>query len=241
MGMERLIPRLADLDLFLKVLIRSATGQKLSSYVSLITGTGKGRADEGPEERHLVLLNNGRSKILADPVLRESLYCIRCGACLNICPVYQKIGGHAYGWVYPGPIGAVITPQLVGLKEARQLPFASTLCGACREICPVKIDIPRLLLNLRGRVKGVGDKSIGERPFSENLAMKSFAKAATHPRLYSFGSRLLRIVQKPFVSGGYLASRRLPGLRAWTQRRDFPALSRRTFLDAWKRSLRNDS
>lgn len=152
MGIEKLLPRFADLDVFLKLLPRSGTGQQLTTYQSLITGTKRRQADEGPQELHIVLLDNGRSRMLAHPVTRQALACIRCGACLNACPVYQQIGGHAYGSVYPGPIGAVITPQLIGLGKAAQLPYASSLCGACREVCPVKIDIPELLLHLRAEI-----------------------------------------------------------------------------------------
>ncbi|HET6974085.1 MAG TPA: LutB/LldF family L-lactate oxidation iron-sulfur protein, partial [Pyrinomonadaceae bacterium] len=152
MGIEKVIPRFNDLDVFLKLLPRSGTGQRLTTYQSFITGTKRAPADEGPDELHIVLLDNGRSRMLAHPVTRQSLACIRCGACLNACPVYQQVGGHAYGSVYPGPIGAVITPQLMGIEKAAQLPYASSLCGACREVCPVKIDIPRLLLHLRGEI-----------------------------------------------------------------------------------------
>ncbi len=152
MGIEKILPRFADLDVFLKLLPRSGTGQKLSTYQSFITGVKRDANDEGPDELHIVLLDNGRSRMLAHPVTRQSLACIRCGACLNACPVYQQIGGHAYGSVYPGPIGAVITPQLMGIEKTSQLPYASSLCGACREVCPVKIDIPRLLLHLRGEI-----------------------------------------------------------------------------------------
>jgi len=146
-GIEKLIPRVADLALFLRLLPRSGAGQRLTSYQSILTGP-KRAGGEGPEELHVVLLDNGRSAMLAERVTRQSLACIRCGACLNACPVFQQIGGHAYGSVYPGPIGAVITPQLAGLEKTHQLPFASSLCGACRDVCPVKIDLPALLLFL---------------------------------------------------------------------------------------------
>ena len=148
-GMEKVIPSMQDLAVFLRLLPRSATGQRITSYVSMVSGPRRAEDEDGPEEFHLILVDNGRSKMLADPHLREALYCIRCGACLNICPVYQKVGGHAYGWVYPGPIGAIVTPSLVGLGQAPDLPQASSLCGACREVCPVKINIPRMLLHLR--------------------------------------------------------------------------------------------
>ena len=162
MGIEKILPRFADLDVFLKLLPRSGTGQQLTTYQSLITGTKRRQTDEGPQEFHIVLLDNGRSRMLAHPVTRQALACIRCGACLNACPVYQQIGGHAYGSVYPGPIGAVITPQLIGLGKAAQLPYASSLCGACREVCPVKIDIPELLLHLRAEITE-GEKAEGSR------------------------------------------------------------------------------
>src|SRR6266516_2914652 len=167
MGIEKILPRFADLDVFLKLLPRSGTGQQLTTYQSLITGT-KGRPDdEGPAELHIVLLDNGRSRMLAHPVTRQALACIRCGACLNACPVYQQIGGHAYGSVYPGPIGAVITPQLSGLAKNSQLPYASSLCGACREVCPVKIDIPQLLLHLRAEITEPGGVKQGQKAGAE--------------------------------------------------------------------------
>lgn len=153
MGIEKVVPQFQDLDIFLKLLSQSASGQKMCSYVSFLNGVKQSASDEGPEEFHVVVLDNGRTDILSQPHLRESLYCIRCGACLNACPVYQKVGGHAYGWVYPGPIGAVLTPQMIGRGRAAALPFASTLCGACRDVCPVKINIPDMLLHLRHEIK----------------------------------------------------------------------------------------
>ena len=148
-GMEKVIPSLQDLAVFLRLLPRSATGQRISSYVSMVTGPKRADDEDGPEEFHLIIVDNGRSRLLRDPALRESLYCIRCGACLNVCPIYQRVGGHAYGWVYPGPIGSIVTPGLVGVAQAKDLPNASTLCGACRDACPVQINIPRMLLHLR--------------------------------------------------------------------------------------------
>jgi L-lactate dehydrogenase complex protein LldF len=153
MGIEKVIPQLADVDIFLRLLSRSASGQKLCSYVSFLTGVKTLESEEGPAELHVIILDNGRVNMLANPHLRESLYCIRCGACLNACPVYQKIGGHAYGWVYPGPIGAILTPQMIGRSRAAALPFASSLCGACRDVCPIKINIPEMLLHLRHEIK----------------------------------------------------------------------------------------
>src|SRR5689334_847611 len=190
MGIEKVIPRFADLDVFLKLLPRSGTGQKLTTYQSFITGVKRTPEDEGPEEVHIVLLDNGRRRMLAHPVTRQSLACIRCGACLNACPVYQQVGGHAYGSVYPGPIGAVITPQLIGIQKTSQLPFASSLCGACRDVCPVKIDIPQLLLHLRAEIS----PRKGTR--AERLAFKLWARVMTSPSLYRLSSIAGRILQR---------------------------------------------
>jgi L-lactate dehydrogenase complex protein LldF len=164
-GMEKVIPGLKELAVFLKLLARSATGQKLSSYMSFLHGPGQASEEDGPEEVHLILLDNGRSKILRDPELRPSLYCLRCGGCLNVCPVYQKIGGHAYSWVYSGPIGATIGPQFLGLLRAKDLPMASTLCGACAGVCPVRIPLPDLLLKLRQRIQEQGGATFYEKAF----------------------------------------------------------------------------
>ena len=216
MGIEKVVPRFADLDVFLKLLPRSGTGQRLTTYQSFITGTKREPSDEGPDELHIVLLDNGRSRMLAHPVTRQSLACIRCGACLNACPVYQQIGGHAYGSVYPGPIGAVITPQLMGIEKTSQLPYASSLCGACREVCPVKIDIPRLLLHLRGEIaprKG----SVAER-----LAFKMWAKVMMSPALYKLSA-----------GAGRLLQRVVPISRAWTKARDLRPIESKSFHDLW--------
>src|SRR5215217_3000992 len=208
MGIEKVLSRFSELDVFLKLLPRSGTGQRLTTYQSFITGTKRAPADEGPQELHIVLLDNGRSRMLAHPVTRQSLACIRCGACLNACPVYQQVGGHAYGSVYPGPIGAVITPQLTGLGKTAQLPYASSLCGACREVCPVKIDIPELLLHLRAEVTegtraGTADQRgpVKRRPL-ERLAFGLYARAWSSPALYLWGARAARLLQRAVVRGG---------------------------------------
>jgi len=172
-GIEKLIPRAQDLGVFLKLLGRSATGQPLTVYTSFLSGPRREGEVDGPDEFYLVLLDGGRSKLLADPGKRESLYCIRCGACLNHCPVFRKIGGHSYPWVYSGPIGAIITPQFAGIKHDPWLPFASSLCGACAEVCPVKIDIPRILLELRRDVVEAKTRD-GENRW-EKLAFRLFA------------------------------------------------------------------
>ena len=218
MGIEKVIPRFADLDIFLKLLPRSGTGQRLTTYQSFITGTKIDAGDEGPEELHIVILDNGRSRMLAHPVTRQSLACIRCGACLNACPVYQQIGGHAYGSVYPGPIGAVITPQLIGIEKTAQLPFASSLCGACREVCPVKIDIPRLLLHLRAEVATSPRGNAAER-----MVFKVWAKVMMSPTLYKLGSLAGRMMQRV-----------MPLSRAWTSGRDLRPIERQSFRDLWK-------
>jgi L-lactate dehydrogenase complex protein LldF len=216
MGIEKVLPRFADLDVFLKLLPRSGTGQRLTTYQSYITGTKRQSTDEGPEELHIVLLDNGRSRMLAHPVTRQSLACIRCGACLNACPVYQQVGGHAYGSVYPGPIGAVITPQLMGIEKSAQLPYASSLCGACREVCPVKIDIPRLLLHLRAEIAPRKGK------LSERLAFKMWAQVMMRPSLYKMSSVVGRVMQR-FV----------PFAKAWTNGRDLRPIESKSFHELW--------
>ncbi len=178
-GIEKLIPRAQDLAVFLKLLGRSATGQPLSVYTSFLAGAKREGEPDGPEEFYLVLLDNGRTKLLADESKRQSLYCIRCGACLNHCPVYRKIGGYNYPWVYSGPIGKILTPQFMGIEHDPWLPFASSLCGACGEVCPVKIEIPRILLELRSdKVAAGGDKA-------ELWSFKVFAWVMRHPKIYA--------------------------------------------------------
>jgi len=225
MGIEKVIPRFADLDVFLKLLPRSGTGQRLTTYQSFITGRKRNASDEGPEELHIVILDNGRSRMLAHPVTRQSLACIRCGACLNACPVYQQIGGHAYGSVYPGPIGAVITPQLVGLQKTAQLPYASSLCGACREVCPVKIDIPQLLLHLRSEITAQHRNGSA----AERLAFKVWAKVMMSPALYNMGSKAGRLIQKV-----------MPLSKAWTSGRDLRPIEQQSFRNLWKTKLSHE-
>ncbi|MBA2733146.1 MAG: iron-sulfur cluster-binding protein [Acidobacteria bacterium] len=234
MGIEKVIPTLRDLNVFLQVLARSATGQKMTTYVSLLTGPRRKSETDGAEQFHLVLLDNGRTRILQDKEKRESLYCLRCGACLNVCPVYTKIGGHAYGSVYPGPIGSIITPPLVGLQKSKDLPFASSLCGACREVCPVKIDIPQVLLRLRNEwVEGQEGKSGGSAPFTERAAMRLWSFAMSHQRVYNLAFRLSSLLQLPLLKDGKI--KRLPfALGGWTVNRDFPAVARRSFHSLWR-------
>ena len=233
-GMEKVVPSIEDLGLFLRLLIRSATGQRIASYVTTVTGPRGEDEVDGPEEFHLVIVDNGRSKMLADPNLREALYCLRCGACLNACPVYRKVGGHAYGWVYPGPIGAIVSPMLTNLSEAKDLPYASTLCGACKEACPVKINIPRMLLYLRKELtQGETYPEHKSVSMAESTAVKGWRASVSSSfmkRLSNLGGRLLQL---PFVRGGRID--RLPSpLSGWTKHRKFPAIASKPFRTRWK-------
>jgi L-lactate dehydrogenase complex protein LldF len=222
MGLEKVIPRLDDLSHFLEILARTGTGQKLTTYTNFINGPRRPGELDGPAEMHVVILDNGRSRMLADPVLREALYCIRCGACLNVCPVYRRIGGHAYGSTYPGPIGSIVSPPLFGAKAAGHLPFASTLCGACKDICPVHIDIPRILLHLRWKASE-GDEPIAWPRTAAGVRSGAarFARMARHPMLMRVAGRIAHLALLPFSRGGYI--RRLPPpFSSWTRNRDFP-------------------
>lgn len=234
LGMEKVIPRLADLPVFLKVLARAATGQKLSVYTSLVTGPRREEELDGPEESHVIVLDNGRSEILAGP-LRESLFCIRCGACLNACPVYRTIGGHAYGGVYAGPIGAVLTPLYDGLQANEHLPHASSLCGACQAACPVRIQIPELLIKLRDKLHHEPHSS-GK---LEALAYRAWAWTLRSPALYRLSTWLAaRTIGRWYRGTGWL--RRLPGqLHGWTESRDFPAPAPSRFRDWWEQEGRD--
>ena len=240
-GMEKVIPSMQDLAVFLRLLPRSATGQRLTSYVSMVTGPRYAEDEDGPEEFHLVLVDNGRSRLLADPDLRESLYCIRCGACLNICPVYGKIGGHAYGWVYPGPIGAIVSPTLVGLGQAKDLPQASSLCGACREVCPIRINIPRMLLHLRHKLVEGADESDVTATATEKQAARGYAWMMSNPSAMNALVKAGRLAQKPFVSDGKISRVPLPLVSRWTDSRDLPALPKQSFREIWARQLENES
>jgi L-lactate dehydrogenase complex protein LldF len=223
MGIEKLVPTPEDLGVFLQLLPRSSTGERMNPYTSLWTGVTPG---DGPQEFHVVLLDNGRTNVLADTVGRQTLACIRCSACLNVCPVYSRTGGHAYDSVYPGPIGAILTPQLRGVQHAPSLPYASTLCGACYDVCPVKIDIPKVLVHLRGRV--VEER---ESARSERAAMKALAWTFAAENRYERAQRLARAGARPFARDGLI--RRFPGLRAWTETRDLRAPARQTFREWW--------
>jgi L-lactate dehydrogenase complex protein LldF len=233
-GIEKIIPRAQDLAVFLKLLARSATGQPLSVYTSFLAKV--------PEEFYLVLLDNGRTKLLADESKRQSLYCIRCGACLNHCPVYRKIGGYNYPWVYSGPIGAIITPQFHGVNETPWLPFASSLCGACAEVCPVKIDIPKILLQLRQEV--VAEKTRHNTNRLERLAFRAWAWVMRHPRVYSLCARLASLGAPMPEMNGWIRKvppeLRVSPLVNWLSQRDLPPPAPESFRALWrKRSKRS--
>ena len=220
MGIEKVIPTWRDYEVFMQLLPRSSTAERMNPYTTFLTGVSE---NDGPREFHLVLMDNGRTDVLADEIGRQALNCIRCSACLNVCPVYERTGGHAYNSVYPGPIGAILTPQLVGQGDPGpdSLPYASSLCGACYQVCPVKINIPQVLVHLRGKV--VRHKQDRGGPLQkldpENVAMQTVA----------------RVGQWPFARGGSIG--RLPGrLAGWTSVRDLKPVPQQTFREWWRRN-----
>ena len=220
MGIEKVIPMLDDLIVFLRLLARSGTGQKMTTYVHHFLGPVDGRA------MYVIVVDAGRTKLLADPVARESLYCIRCGACLNVCPIYRRVGGGAYGWVYPGPIGSVITPSMIGVEDAGELPFASTLCGACAQECPVKIDLPHLLVHQRSRSV---DEGAASSPL-ENAAVSSWARAMSSSRGYAFAVSAARVAGTVASALPWIS----PASRAWSRQRTMPKIASTTFKDWWR-------
>jgi L-lactate dehydrogenase complex protein LldF len=227
MGIEKVIPSMTDLMVFLAILARSATGQKLSSYTTLVRGPRQPGELDGPEELHLILLDNGRSRQIAGP-LQEALYCLRCGACLNVCPVYRQIGGHAYGHTYPGPIGILLTAMLKGRESVKELAHASSLCGACKDVCPVRIDIPRMLIELREQLSR--DKIA---PAGERLLFRAFRRLLMSPAAFALSARVGRVLQKPFARDGRVG--RLPFFfENWTRTRDLPPVAAKTFRERWK-------
>jgi L-lactate dehydrogenase complex protein LldF len=233
-GIEKMIPRAQDLATFLKLLGRSGTGQPLTVYTSFLSGPRREGEIDGPEEFYVVLLDNGRTRLLADRAKRQSLHCIRCGACLNNCPVYRKIGGHSYPWVYSGPIGTVITPQYLGLAHEPSLPFASSLCGACADVCPVKIDLPNILLQLRAEEKKQECKEGQGR--LERLAFRIWAWVMRHPQIYEMAARAASSVSP--AESGWVS--KAPGLmnvgpmRAWLSQRDLPPAPAKSFRQMWR-------
>ena len=229
MGMEKLVPSAADLSVMLRILIRSATGQRISCYVTMVNGPRAHDEEDGPEEFHLVIMNNGRDRLLRDESLREALNCIRCGACMNSCPVYRKVGGHSYGWVYPGPIGSIVSPVLTGLKDGAKLPAASSLCGACHDVCPVKINIPRMLLELRSQT-AEGDPDPAQRAsgIGERLTWKAWRQGMMSRSRFEAGSSVGKIVSAPLKRDGWI-KKMPPPISGWTDSRDFPAPATKTF------------
>lgn len=228
-GIEKVIPSINDLPIFLNLLSRSATGQRSTVFVSTITGPKTEQEPDGPEEMHIVLVDNRRSTILADDKLRPILRCIRCAACVNTCPVYQQIGGHSYGWVYTGPIGAILDPVLLGLENAYHLPYASSLCGACTEVCPVKIPIDDILVEHRRRT--VSASLTGP---TEAIAMASFASVMVNHNLYEAATRLAAVMPS---SNGRMSRMPLPVITDWQSTRDLPAIKGPRFRDIWKQRL----
>ena len=219
-GIEKLLPRFADLEVFMQLLPRSSTGERMNPYTSVWTGAREG---DGPKDVHVILLDNGRTGVLADEVGRQALSCIRCSACLNVCPVYERTGGHAYGHVYPGPIGAILAPQLEPGRHD-DLPYASSLCGACYEVCPVKINIPEVLVHLRQQ---------GPHPAGEQAAMGAAKAVMARPRVWRAALRLARFGSMPWRRRGFV--RRLPWIGSrWTVSRDLPVPPKEDFRDWWK-------
>jgi L-lactate dehydrogenase complex protein LldF len=222
MGIEKVLPEWRDLEVFLQLLPRSSTAERMNPYTSLWTGVRDG---DGPQEFHLVLLDGGRTDVLADELGRQALHCIRCSACLNVCPVYSRVGGQAYESVYPGPIGAILSPQLFGLDQHPTLPWASSLCGACYDACPVKIEIPRLLVHLRERVTREQTSKLS----AEALAMRAVARVFASQSRYERAQKLRRLGRGPLANAA---------LSAWTAMRDLPDPPRQTFRDWWRESSR---
>lgn len=229
MGMERLVPTFEDLDVMVSLLTRASVGQRITSYVTLLTGPKKQEEVDGPEELHVVIIDNGRSKILGTD-FQEILQCIRCGACLNVCPVYRHIGGHAYGSIYPGPVGAVLTPLLDGYEDHKELPYASTLCGACTDVCPVKIPLHSLLLKHRQVIV----ETEGKAPISERIMMKAFGFGASTNSVYTGGSKMAAVSLKMLLKNKQTISNGPGLLKEWTNSRDFPAPKQSRFRDWMK-------
>ena len=231
-GIEKVIATLDDLSTLLRLLPRSATGQAITNYVSVLTGTKKPDEFDGPEHLYFILVDNGRAELIGSE-FQDMLRCIRCGACMNHCPVYQTIGGHAYGWVYPGPMGSVLTPLYQGLENALDLPHAATLCNQCGVVCPVKIPLPDLLRKLR-------EKQVerGLRPWSEQIALQVWAWVARRPALYALGTKIgVRYLK--WLAGGKDRIRLLGVAPGWTQGRDFPAPQGETFRELYARGKRD--
>ncbi|MBL4986182.1 LutB/LldF family L-lactate oxidation iron-sulfur protein [Bacillus safensis] len=233
MGMERLVPTMEELDVLVGLLCRSAVGQKLTSYISVVGPKGEGEVD-GPEEFHLIIVDNGRSNILGT-AFQPVLQCIRCAACINVCPVYRHVGGHSYGSIYPGPIGAVLSPLLGGYDDYQELPFASSLCAACTDACPVKIPLHELLIKHR---QVIVEKE-GRAPKAEMMAMKMFGMGASTPGVYQFGTKAAPVLMNRMASNGQI-SKGIGPLKNWTDIRDLPAPNKERFRDWFKKRQKEE-
>lgn len=225
-SIEKIVPTLEDAGTILRVLARSATGQEMSVYTTFSAGPRRPEDPDGPEEYHVVLLDNGRTEMLGSE-FQEMLRCIRCGACMNHCPVYQAVGGHAYGWVYPGPMGAVLTPSLIGVKQGGQLPNASTFCGRCEEVCPMRIPLPKMMRSWREREF---ERQLS--PAGTRRALGLWGYLARRPALYRLGAQAAALALRAIGRGGRIRS--APGMAAWTATRDFPSPQGGTFMAQWK-------
>jgi len=223
MGMERIVPTFEEMEVLVSLLTRSSVGQRLTSYITLLTGPKGENETDGPEEFHLVIVDNGRSKILGTE-FQPILQCIRCAACVNVCPVYRHVGGHTYGSIYSGPIGAVLSPLLGGYDDFKELPYASSLCGACTEVCPVKIPLHQLLHLHRQKIV----EQEGKAPISERLIMKAFGLGASTSPLFNMATKVASPIMSPFVKDDKITSGPGP-LKAWTEVRDFPAPNKESF------------
>ncbi|MFV2091462.1 MAG: LUD domain-containing protein, partial [Hyphomicrobiales bacterium] len=233
-SLEKIVPTLEDASAIVRVLARSATGQEISTYTTFSTGPRRSGDPDGPQEFHVVLLDNGRTALLGTD-FHDVLRCIRCGACMNHCPVYNAVGGHAYGWVYPGPIGAVLNPALIGLEKTRHLPNASTFCGRCEDVCPMRIPLPKIMRHWREREF---ERQLS--PAGQRLGIRAWAWVAQHQALYhrltSLGMRMLK-----FAAGRRGRLARVPLAGGWTQTRDLPAPQGQTFQAAWRKQQRQQA
>ncbi|WP_077624582.1 LutB/LldF family L-lactate oxidation iron-sulfur protein [Sediminibacillus massiliensis] len=234
MGMERIVPTWEELDVLVSLLTRAAVGQKLTSYVTALTGPKDIEEADGPEEFHLVIVDNGRSKILGTE-FQEALHCIRCAACINVCPVYRHVGGHAYGSIYPGPIGAVLTPLLGGYDDYKELPYASSLCGACTDVCPVKIPLHEHLIEHRRHIVQEEKKA----DLAERLAMQGFNKLAGSSALFNMATKMAPVLVTPFVKDGAIPKGPGP-LKPWTDIRDLPVPQKERFRDWFRKREKGD-
>jgi L-lactate dehydrogenase complex protein LldF len=230
-SIEKLVPTLEDATTILRLLARSATGQEFSAYTTLSTGPRRSGDPDGPGEYHVVLLDNGRSRMLGGE-FQDMLRCIRCGACMNHCPVYMAVGGHAYGWVYPGPMGAVLTPSLIGVENSGLLPNASTFCGRCEEVCPMRIPLPKMMRHWREREF---ERHLS--PPTQRSGLALWAYFAKRPRLYALAARIGHLILR-LMAGRKGRITALPLAGAWTQHRDFPGPQAMTFREQWKRRRR---